>query len=145
MTSEIRKVPSNWEHPKDKDGYYIPLYGGSFSRDASRWDKEKKRWKEGFYLSGDRWKRKTADMTSSFAYYAGERPRKRDYMPDWVKSSRTHYQAYNTNTEGTPISPAFKSQEELARWLAFSDDIDVGCLCKTTYDEWLEFIKRHKF
>ena len=31
---------------------------------------------------------------------------------------RTHYQMYETCTEGTPISPVMETPENLARWLA---------------------------
>ena len=26
MGRELRKVPANWEHPKDEDGKYHPMY-----------------------------------------------------------------------------------------------------------------------
>ncbi len=35
MAHVIRCVPMDWEHPKDEDGDFIPLYGvGSMSREA---------------------------------------------------------------------------------------------------------------
>lgn len=144
MTSEIRRVPSNWKHPKDKDGCYIPLYGGSFGRNVAQWKKEKKQWEKGFYLSNSRWKLKSANMMYSFAYYAGKCPSKRFYMPDWPKDKRTHYQAYNTNTEGTPISPVMKTAEALAHWLA--DNSSSGYSCKEeAYRCWLRLIRRARF
>ncbi len=35
-------------------------------------------------------------------------PDHRDYMPSWKPSECTHYQMYETTTEGTPISQPLK-------------------------------------
>ena len=48
---------------------------------------------------------------------------------------------YEDTTEGTPISPAFETPEELARWLADTGASAFGSLT-ATYDEWLNMIKR---
>lgn len=53
----------------------------------------------------------------------------------------THWQMYETCSEGTPISPVFSSPEELARWLA-----DTGASAfagmTATYEQWLATIRR---
>lgn len=41
-----------------------------------------------------------------------------DYRPRWRAKDRTHYQLYETVSEGTPISPPCASLEELADWCA---------------------------
>lgn len=48
---------------------------------------------------------------------------------------------YEEVTEGTPISPAFSSPEDLARWLA---DHGSNAFADTsaTYQEWLSLIRR---
>jgi hypothetical protein len=57
-------------------------------------------------------------------------------MPNWPAEQRTHYMMYEDTSEGTPISPAFETPEELARWLvdnkasAFSD-------MTADYEHWL--------
>ena len=54
----------------------------------------------------------------SFEDYAGARPTDPGlYMPDWPAEARTHWQAYETVTEGTPISPVFPTAEALVEWL----------------------------
>lgn len=49
------------------------------------------------------------------------------------------YQMWETVSEGSPISPAFETVEELARWLADnrSGSVDQGI----SYDKWLAFIR----
>jgi hypothetical protein len=48
---------------------------------------------------------------------------------------------YETTSEGTPISPAFRTPEALARWLA-----DTGASAfgneTATYEEWLAACRR---
>lgn len=39
MGRELRKVPANWEHPKDENGHYIPLYGRPFTKELADWEK----------------------------------------------------------------------------------------------------------
>ena len=57
-------------------------------------------------------------------------------MPRWTDAERTHLMMYEDTSEGTPISPAFETPEELARWLvdnkasAFGGDT-------ASYEGWL--------
>lgn len=68
--------------------------------------------------------------------YFGERPRAENYMPSWPKAECTHYQMYESTSEGTPISPVMATPEDLAHWLA-----DTGASafahCTATYEQWL--------
>ena len=61
-------------------------------------------------------------------------------MPDWPEAERTHYQMYESVTEGTPISPVMKSPETLARWLA-DNKASAGPYATATYDQWLAMIE----
>lgn len=38
------------------------------------------------------------------------------YRPEWTEEP-THYQVYETVTEGTPVSPVFASLDEMQVWL----------------------------
>lgn len=138
MGREVRKVPANWEHPKDDRGQFIPLYGRSFSEKASNWDKEHAKWQEGFrsdFAGG--WEEKDeGDASMSYEDYAGPRPVESDYMPDWPESERTHFQMYEDTSEGTPISPPMESPETLARWLA-DNGASAFAGQKATYEQWL--------
>lgn len=32
MSREVRRVPKDWQHPVDKKGNFIPLYGDSVAK-----------------------------------------------------------------------------------------------------------------
>jgi hypothetical protein len=125
MWREVRRVPADWQHPKDECGNFDPLFDGvEFEQRAKVWDEEAAKWASGWRpdcCSEDK-------HGMSYEEWEGERPKAENYMPVWSESERTHYMAYETVTEGTPISPAFATPEELALWLA-----DAG----GNYEEWL--------
>ena len=50
MGREVRRVPENWEHPKNSKGYHEPLLGGSFSERLARWEEEAAQWGNGFHF-----------------------------------------------------------------------------------------------
>lgn len=141
MGREVRIVPANWEHPKEfvkmrGTEEYKPLHGRSFEEDAAHWDKARQEWESGIYPSyAD-----DDDKLMPYDKWAGQRPYSGDYMPNWPDAERTHYMMYENTTEGTPISPAFQTPEELARWLA---DNNASAFAGETasYDAWLRVAK----
>ena len=68
--------------------------------------------------------------------WCGQAPDKNDYMPDWPVEQRTHLMMYENISEGTPISPAFATPEELARWLADTNASALGHE-GASYEGWL--------
>lgn len=146
MGREVRMVPPGWQHPKDENGKYIPLLRGGFAEADSDWNEGYAAWQRGEvenYGDGPKWKPKDAGAGASARYtdYAGPRPSPDDYMPEWSKGEATMLVMYEDTSEGTPISPAFSTPEELARWLtdngasAFAD-------MTATYEEWLATCRR---
>ena len=137
MSREVRRVPENWEHPTNERGHK-PLLGWAFSEDRDQWIEESKQWENG--LESDfhgGWEPISGcHQGMTYADYAGEPPEPKDYMPEWDESELTHIMMYETCTEGTPISPAFKTPEELARWLAENDASAFGSQT-ATYEQWL--------
>jgi len=135
MGREVRRVPQNWEHPKDADGSYKPLFKEAYAKACQDW-------KEGFLL----WENKQdpyADKEDYAKYeywdYAGMPPEEKYYSPDWKQEERTHYQMYETTSEGTPISPVKETPEQLAKWL--TDHGASSFADRTaTYDQWLSMI-----
>src|SRR5271157_3716104 len=89
MGREVRRVPANWEHPKDENGNLKPLYDGY--AEAAR---------EFLAIANSK------GLQEALEEY-GNAPNKDWYMPDWSESEKTHLMMYKTTTEGTPISPAF--------------------------------------
>lgn len=128
MGREVRHVPEKWQHPKKPNGDYSPLYEGPFSERLEEWQKEKAEWIP-------------KDGCDTYEEWAGEAPKKKDYMPEWPESERTHIQMYETTSEGTPISPVMKTPEELARWLA-DNNASAFANMGATYEEWLQMINR---
>jgi hypothetical protein len=72
--------------------------------------------------------------------YEGNPPNQDEYMPSWPEEQRTHWMMYEDVSEGTPISPAFETPEELARWLADTGASALGG-DTATYDQWLATIR----
>lgn len=143
MGREVRRVPANWDHPKDAEGHYIPLFDGAeFAKRAARWDEEAAKWAERFRSNfNGGWVALTEQQRGqSYASWDGERPDPKDYMPLWRDDERTHLMMYEDTTEGTPISPAFATAQELARWLADDNASWFGSQ-STSYESWLSIIE----
>jgi hypothetical protein len=134
-------VPADWQHPKkvrkDWRGVdverFIPLFPGDrFAPRAADWDEEFAKWQTGWrpdYFIDD-------GTNLTYEKYAGARPVQSDYMPDWPAEQRTHLMMYEDTSEGTPISPAFATPEELARWLADNNASSFGG-ATASYEQWL--------
>ena len=124
MGREVRMVPKDWEHPKrEGDGGYNPLYDGY--RDALI------EFEIGIREKG---------LAEAIDYWGGG-PTTYTYMPAWTEEEANWFMMYETTTEGTPISPAFETKEELARWLADTGASAFGRMT-ATYKEWLGTIER---
>jgi hypothetical protein len=109
-------VPADWVHPKNEQGHLIPLLD-RFSYNAEEVA-------EGLR---DGWLNKYMPNYGC------------DVMPTFPAGSCTHFQMYETCTEGTPISPVMDSPESLARWLADNGASSFGDMT-ATYEQWLAMI-----
>ena len=93
---EARTVPKGWRHPKDERGKFRPL------------------------LPAERWPATPAAVRVWMVEYESAEPPSRDaYMPDTadLPAERAEIIAYETTTEGTPISPPFPNTPEGRREL----------------------------
>lgn len=115
MGREVRRVPASWEHPKDEKGHYIP-HDYHYNQEEIE---------EGLR---DGW------LDNDPPNYGC------DVMPQWPDAERTHYQMYESITEGTPISPVMETPEALAHWLA-DNEASAGPYATATYNQWLAMIK----
>lgn len=147
MGREVRMVPADWKHPKEFNQYrgcdvFKPLLDG-FSESLSEWKEGKEQWDRGLirdYIN-EGWKPKPSGADyETYEEWAGECPKKEDYMPDWHDDQRTHYMMYEDTSEGTPISPAFETPEDLARWLTDTGASSFGD-STATYEQWLRVAK----
>jgi hypothetical protein len=139
MGREVRRVPANWQHPTN--GFYASgevrfkaLFDGADFESAARdWDVESAKWARGEFpdYAGPE------SRAMTYVEWNGERPDPADYMPVWSDAERTHLMMYETTSEGTPISPAFATPEELARWLADNGASAFGS-STASYEAWLK-------
>lgn len=126
---EVRRVHKDWDHPADKNDYFLPLHDGkSFYGRLKVWHVRRAAWVQSYNPF------KASEPSET---YTGERPRIEDHMPDWPDAERTHLMMYDvTGTAGYPISPEFERIEDLCRWLAVNhEDFDKK---KRNYSEWMK-------
>ena len=122
MGREVRMVVEGWEHPTDERGRCIGLFDGSFEDAAKDWDDECAKWNSGDFPSYASEENKGL----TFIEWNAERPCPDEYMPTWSKSEAVKFMMYETTTEGTPISPAFDTPEDLAMWLYVNSASSFG-------------------
>lgn len=149
MGREVRMVPANWQHPQEKSEYtgelrFVPLFDGDYESAASGWDEGWRKWQQGLcenYSSDEKWTAIEPEYQQMrYTGYAGSRPSPDDYMPQWPTEMRTHFMMYETTSEGTPISPAFETPEELALWLA-DNEASAFARHSASYEHWLAVAK----
>lgn len=139
MGREVRRVPEGWDHPRDKQGRLIPLLDESFAAAAADWKERFTAWES---RTGDDWERaalyyaEAGRAPGEFWEWDGDPPDRDRHRPDWPEETRTHWQMYETTSEGTPISPVCATKEECARWCADHGASWFGDMT-TTYEHWL--------
>lgn len=139
MGREVRRVPANWQHPKiERPNYrlgimeesYQPMFDRPFGPAMLDWYEAWQAWERGErdeFSKGE---------TMPYWEWAGSPPDPAYYRPDWTDAERTHLMMYEDTSEGTPISPAFATPEELARWLADNGASAFGDMT-ADYEQWL--------
>jgi hypothetical protein len=108
-------VPPNWgEGMTDRQ----PMLKKTFAAAAAEWKDELAKWEAGerpSYYGDDH----APDL--QFWEYEGPPPEREYYRP-WEDSEATWYQVWETVTEGTPVTPAFETKEELIEYLVENGD-----------------------
>lgn len=124
MGSKIRRVPADWVHPKQPcphspwvggceqarrtDGTcFIPLMDRTFEEATAEYERERADWD-----AGKRPDYCDPNYKGSFEDWDGPPPTPGGYRPAYT-SEPTHYQMYETVSEGTPLTPVFATPEEL--------------------------------
>lgn len=160
MGVQLYRVPAGWQHPTDDDfagrerivAYGPPRYAKwrpQFMDES--WDAAMRSWW---------WERVVRGVQRAFGYWPSvlglidppfavrwrfkdKAPKYWNYRPRWRERTRTHYQLYETVSEGTPISPVCSSIEQLADWCAVQTGKPVWVGTEgMTRDEWLRFFSR---
>jgi len=138
MSRELRMVRHDWKHPKGANGRYLGLFEGCIRK----WEEGRERWEEGFVWSynEDDWIAKNSKhLKMSYEDHNGPECSDRTHMPDWTDEEKTHFQMYETTSEGTPISPVFDNKNDLAQWLVDNNASRFGSVT-ATYDQWMSII-----
>lgn len=127
MGREIRRVPPNWQHPKTNrpnhllgvmEESYQPMYDRAFAPAMREWIEEWEAWERG--ERPDYCTEESRDL--SYWEWAGGPPHPEYYRPGWKPEEMTWWQVYETVSEGTPVTPAFATQQELVDYLAEHGD-----------------------
>lgn len=118
MGREIRRVPPDWQHPRDERDprHYRPLYDNDFQSAAREWMDGALAWENRTHPDIV----KDPTMPERFPFFwqwHGDPPDEEYYRPTWSAESRTHYQVYETVSEGTPVSPVLATEDEVVCWL----------------------------
>ena len=111
MGREIRRVSKDWEHPKGYAGRknnYQPMFDKTYKEAADEWVKGFKEYEP------------TEDCPYYWDFY-GPTPDEQHYKPEST-NPMDHFQAYETVSEGTPVSPVFDSLEKLRDYLVEHGD-----------------------
>jgi hypothetical protein len=138
VSRKVRRVPLDWEHPRDERGALVPLLARVHAEEAARFDREKAEWDRGEYpgyACAD-----SRDMT--FEEWDGPRPVAEDYMPVFPADAELGICMYEEVTEGTPISPVYpdtpEGRSDMAAYLAaHPGGISVGM----TAADWTAIIE----
>lgn len=129
MGREIRRVPENWEHPKKNrysaDSNFVPLcddYVNSLKYYKESVDDFIKYMTEIIQKGKVKVYDKVWEDPKQLYEYLSEDgqmnpPDMNIYMPNG-----TWYQLYENVSEGTPLSPPFKTKDELVKWLTENKD-----------------------
>lgn len=124
MGREIRRVPPNWQHPTcERPDYrtrqmverYQPMYERDFAEAMHEWYQGWCKWEAGERPD-------YAEPDEKYWDGSGRPPDPAYYSHGFTKERCTWYQLFETVSEGTPVSPPFATQQELADYLANNGD-----------------------
>ena len=128
MGREIRRVPPNWEHPKQskynpltrqEEESYHPQFDEAYLYAFDEWLKEHVLWEKGEHPDQQD---KDTQLPRYYAEWNGNPPDVDYYRPDWKPEEMTWWQVYETVSEGTPVTPPFETREELVEYLVANGD-----------------------
>lgn len=112
MGREIRRVPPNWEHPRDSEGHHIALLDQDYRTAAHEWHRNFLAWDAHTH---EDWAKHGSDYPHYWEW-AGGPPEEDWYRPCFTEEA-TCFQVYENVSEGTPTSPVFTNRRQLVEWL----------------------------
>lgn len=148
MGREIRRVPANWQHPRheygERQGQFKPLHDQSYDDACREWWQRACRWHNGEVDASDA---KYVAQYPWFWQWGGNPPHKDGYR-EAFKNEATHYQIYETVSEGTPVSPVFATEAEMIEWMTqpidrsseYNRGADWQCMQGMTREQAEQFV-----
>ena len=119
MGREIRRVPADW-NPGDR-AHYDQSFVGAFAE----WHRGLHQWLKGTHPD----QKTTTDYpemyeatVQAYTEWDGRSPDPEYCRPAWTDEERTHYMLYETVSEGSAMSPAFATTDELIEWMLKNPD-----------------------
>lgn len=112
MGREIRRVPKGWDHPRDENGNFKPLYDLDYETASEKWLADCLAWSRGEHED----QKKYDDAPRFFWDWDGGPPSKETHRTQFAGPA-TCYQIYETVSEGTPASPVFETVEAMVEWM----------------------------
>lgn len=140
MGRELRKVPANWEHPKNDNGKYQPMYDKFYLDAFNKWLENHNQWLDGTHPD----LKENPERKEEYPFYSmwdGNPPEVEYYQTKKYSAEElTHIQLYQTTSEGTPLSPVFKADEfeKLCEWAA--ENATTFANFKATKEEWIKML-----
>jgi hypothetical protein len=117
MGRELRRITRGWQHPRDEHGQYVPLHDKAYSDALAEYEAERALWAQRQHPSQIEWPAETAHH--SYEEWVGEPPDPRYYRTEsWTHQETGQWVLYENVTEGTPVSPAFDTVNDLMAWMA---------------------------
>lgn len=146
---EIRRVPKDWQHPRDEEGGFKPLYDEDYQSACRKWWADAMAHHNAETFCPESEERADGGMNEWWWDWDGPPPSEASYRPAFTEPA-DHYQIYETVTEGTPCSPVFSSLDEMANWMClpidrsseYNDGADWQCMQGRTKEQALLFITK---
>lgn len=111
MGREIRRVPKDWQHPKNRDGHFVPLYDDDYDSACREW------WTKALAWHSDENADEAKEENPWYWDWDSPPPNKEWYRAPF-DAEPVAYQIYETVSEGTPVSPVFASVEAMIEWMS---------------------------
>jgi hypothetical protein len=95
---------------------YRPLYDKDYETAAEEWLRGLDQWRAGTHEG------QPSEFSRYFWEYEGTPDEETHRDRKWTEVEATHYQVYETVSEGTPVTPHFATKEELVEYLVKHGD-----------------------
>jgi hypothetical protein len=143
LSRKVRRVPMDFEHPRNSRGDHQPLYDGFYVSAVREWLAGWEAWQKGEHADQIKYAAEPERVAYTFEEWHGTGPDPDYYYPGetWPEGTTLGICMYEDVMEGTPISAIYPDTEEgrdaMARELAGAEH---GITTGMTAEEWRQVI-----